>query len=291
MGCPSTVILGNVLTFSVTTHAVTGVLTDADAAPAYRVYEAYDDALLSDQSGNLAKRDDANTTGYYAASLTCSTGSGYEVGKSYNIYITAAVGGVAGGMTYGFTVLGATPDANLTQIGGDAQSATDLKDFADTGYDPSTHKIAAVSGNVDGSVASVAAGGITAASIAADAVTKIQADLAKTGADGDTLETLSDQIDGLATTGDGSVSVNHDTGGPDALTYVTALGVGIDNAVITAYLKSEYDAGTRSPKGQTTTDVNGQWANDMRLDPETYIIEFYKQGEYGPDTVEVEVTA
>jgi hypothetical protein len=31
--------------------------------------------------------------------------------------------------------------ADLTQMGGVAQSATDLKDFADTGYDPATHKV------------------------------------------------------------------------------------------------------------------------------------------------------
>jgi len=31
--------------------------------------------------------------------------------------------------------------ANMTQIGGDTQSATDLKDFADAGYDPSTNKL------------------------------------------------------------------------------------------------------------------------------------------------------
>jgi len=31
--------------------------------------------------------------------------------------------------------------ANMTQIGGDTQSATDLKDFADAGYDPSTNKV------------------------------------------------------------------------------------------------------------------------------------------------------
>ena len=37
----------------------------------------------------------------------------------------------------------ATP-ANVTQIGGVAQSATDLKDFADTGYDPVTHKVQGV---------------------------------------------------------------------------------------------------------------------------------------------------
>jgi len=38
----------------------------------------------------------------------------------------------------------ATQDVNLTQIGGVAQSATDLKDFADTGYNPATHKVAGV---------------------------------------------------------------------------------------------------------------------------------------------------
>lgn len=36
------------------------------------------------------------------------------------------------------------PKANLTQIGGDAQSATDLKDFADAGYDPATNKVEGV---------------------------------------------------------------------------------------------------------------------------------------------------
>jgi len=33
---------------------------------------------------------------------------------------------------------------DVTQIGGETQSATDLKDFADTGYDPSTHKVQGV---------------------------------------------------------------------------------------------------------------------------------------------------
>lgn len=37
-----------------------------------------------------------------------------------------------------------TVTANVTQIGGDAQSATDLKDFADAGYDPLTNKVEGV---------------------------------------------------------------------------------------------------------------------------------------------------
>jgi hypothetical protein len=43
-----------------------------------------------------------------------------------------------------FDLATATQDVNLAQIGGVAQSATDLKDFADTGYDPATHKVAEV---------------------------------------------------------------------------------------------------------------------------------------------------
>lgn len=38
-------------------------------------------------------------------------------------------------------ILGDTLPANVTQIGGGAQSATDLKDLVDTGYDPATHKL------------------------------------------------------------------------------------------------------------------------------------------------------
>lgn len=40
--------------------------------------------------------------------------------------------------------LTALPSVNVTQLGGDAQSLTDLKDFADAGYDPSTNKVQGV---------------------------------------------------------------------------------------------------------------------------------------------------
>jgi len=40
-------------------------------------------------------------------------------------------------------------EVDLVQIGGATQSATDLKDFADSGYDPATHKIEACKSNDD----------------------------------------------------------------------------------------------------------------------------------------------
>ncbi|HDZ58618.1 MAG TPA: hypothetical protein ENH47_00955, partial [Ignavibacteriales bacterium] len=41
----------------------------------------------------------------------------------------------------GFNLDNATPDVNVTQLSGVAQSLIDLKDFADAGYDPATNKV------------------------------------------------------------------------------------------------------------------------------------------------------
>lgn len=70
-------------------------------------------------------------------------------------------------------------DVNITQLGGSTQSATDLKDFADAGYDPSTNKIQGVVlvDSVTGGATS------TAQTTAQDDLNKI------TGSDGATLAT------------------------------------------------------------------------------------------------------
>lgn len=92
--------------------------------------------------------------------------------------------------------------------------------------------------------------------------------------------------------GIGSVVVDHDYGGADALAYKTEGGAGIDNAVVRAYLKTDYDAGNTGSeyiKATTMTDVNGRWTDQMNLDPATYTLYYFKQGAYGPDTQEVTV--
>jgi len=45
---------------------------------------------------------------------------------------------------HAFDLSVATQDVNVTYLGGAAQSATDLKDFTDSGYDPATHKVQGV---------------------------------------------------------------------------------------------------------------------------------------------------
>lgn len=114
MGCQTTVVLGNNLTFTVMTHDPdTGVLTDADAVPTYRVYE--DETAAPILTGSMAKLDDANTVGFYSELIACTSGNGFEVGKSYNIYIIATVDSDQGGISFSFTVEAATPDVNLAQ--------------------------------------------------------------------------------------------------------------------------------------------------------------------------------
>jgi len=116
--------------------------------------------------------------------------------------------------------------------------------------------------------------------------------------DTDSLEALRDHGDEAWTgeggaAGEGSVTVNHNTGGTDNLRYITSAGAGIEDAYVRAYLKADYDAGNRSAafvKAVVRTGPDGRWVQDMKLDPATYVFEFVKQGAYGPDTKEVAVT-
>lgn len=103
MGCPTDVVLGDNLVFSVATHDPTlGTLTDADAVPSYRIYE--DETQTPILTGTMAKLDDANTTGFYSESIACTTANGFESTKTYSVYIEATVNAVKGGISYGFKV-------------------------------------------------------------------------------------------------------------------------------------------------------------------------------------------
>ena len=161
-------------------------------------------------------------------------------------------------------------------------------------FDPAVDAVASVTNGV-----TLADDAITAAKYDESTAFPVKAadsgstQIARVGADGDTLETLSDQLDAIPTVGDGAIQVNHDTGGADNLAYKTAAGAGIDNATVRAFLKSDYDAGNRSAayvKGLTETTVDGEWLRDMWLDAATYTFVFEKQGIYGPDTVEATIS-
>lgn len=119
MGCPAEVEIGSNLVFSICCHDPdTGVLTDADGAPAYRVYE--DETATPILTGTMAVLDTVNTTGFYTESIACTTANGFENGKTYTIYITATVDSDTGGIAYGFkayTALAASAAAIAALMG------------------------------------------------------------------------------------------------------------------------------------------------------------------------------
>ena len=103
MSCPRKVQQGDSVIFGICTHDPdTGVLTDADAVPTYRLYE--DEAATPILTGSMAKLDDANTTGFYTELIACTAANGFESGKSYTIYTIATVDSDQGGIAYSFTV-------------------------------------------------------------------------------------------------------------------------------------------------------------------------------------------
>jgi hypothetical protein len=108
------------------------------------------DIRLSKNGGNMAQKNqaDAATTdelGYYDCDLdTTDTNTlgrlqimVHESGALpvYHEYMVVTA-------NYYDSICGSDVlQSDLTQMGGVAQSATDLKDLADTGYDPATHKV------------------------------------------------------------------------------------------------------------------------------------------------------
>ena len=101
MGCPNEVEIGDNLVFSITTHDPdTAVVTDADSAPSYRVYENETDTPIL--TGNMSVLDDASTTGFYSETIACTAANGFENGKTYTVYIQATVDGDMGAISFCF---------------------------------------------------------------------------------------------------------------------------------------------------------------------------------------------
>ena len=81
--------------------------------------------------------------GAHEVAIVATVGNGFVAGNTYAVFVSLLVNsvnptGVAGEFTLAPII------SNVTEIGGGAQSATDLKDFADAGYDPGTNKVQGV---------------------------------------------------------------------------------------------------------------------------------------------------
>lgn len=75
----------------ITSAPSTGAVSDADSTPTCEVFEDATDAAIL--SPTVTKR--TSKTGNYRIPIACTTGNGFEAGKSYNVVVSATVGGVA----------------------------------------------------------------------------------------------------------------------------------------------------------------------------------------------------
>lgn len=175
--------INDLLTFPVNTYTYsTGAATDADGAPAYRVYE--DEVSTAILTGSMAKLDDANTVGFYSEQITVSEANGFEFAKCYTIYITSVVAGVTITTVHTFQVrenfIGIFDSdfndvddalANLqTSVNEIDNKAGSIEQDINTIQDERLPQ-ALVDGRMDSSVGAMAANVLTATAIAADAIT------------------------------------------------------------------------------------------------------------------------
>ncbi len=111
------------------------------------------------------------TPGSYEVAVPATTGNGFAAAGEYGVFSSALVSSVNPTGFIGALALSPVL-SNVIQLGSDAQSATDLKDFADAGYDPATNKVQGVA-LVDSTTA-IAANGVTATSLSSGALTDIE---------------------------------------------------------------------------------------------------------------------
>ena len=129
-------------------NATTGAADDG-ATPLYDVRlagAAADAAPTASGTPTLLSHSDYGA-GLHEIAIDTSSPAPWAAGE-YAVFCTLTVSTVnPGGFCGSFklrTAGASALDVNAIALGGTVQSATDLKDFADTGYNPATHKVAGV---------------------------------------------------------------------------------------------------------------------------------------------------
>lgn len=163
---------GDSVDLKFTTVDATGLPATLGGTPVVSAYEQ--NSLTQITAGITLTTDFDSVTGLNHVRIAATTGNGYEAGKDYQLVITT--GTVDGNSVVGYVVgsfsvehraafkkaadvetdtqdiqgrlptalVGGKMDSDAVALAGSTQSATDLKDFADAGYDPATNKVQGV---------------------------------------------------------------------------------------------------------------------------------------------------
>lgn len=136
-----------------TTSTTTGAATNADSTPTVNVAE---DGVALGYAPTVTNI----TTGLYMVQIDCTGGNGFEAGRRYSVYVAATVGTVAGRDGIGeFEVLAVDLNTGVASVTGAVGSVTGAVGSVTSGV----------------TVSAMGADTITAASIAAGAITSSEA--------------------------------------------------------------------------------------------------------------------
>ena len=129
-----------------TVNDSTGAAVDADSTPTVTVYKNGTAVTGSPTMTAASMTNIASGVYRYSRTLGAASNDGaFAVGDLVSIVATAVVDGVTSkAVLLDERIVASVISADLYSIGSSTQSATDLKDFADTGYDPATHKVQGV---------------------------------------------------------------------------------------------------------------------------------------------------
>ena len=130
------------LNFKFSTHKADGTPATLSGTPAISVYKA--NSTTQSTAGITLTVDFDGVTGLNNVLIDLSADAFYATANDYSVVITTGTVdsvSVVGTVLAHFSIENRTQKADLVKLGGNTQSATDLKDLVDTGYDPSTHKI------------------------------------------------------------------------------------------------------------------------------------------------------
>lgn len=88
-----------------------------------------------------------------------------------------------------------------------------------------------------------------------------------------------------------TVVVDHNYGGANNLSYVTPSGEFVEAAVVRIYTREDFDKKNYElPLAITRTNAKGGWDNPVHLPAgATYVVQFAKEGLYGPDRIQIVV--
>jgi len=133
------------LNFKFSTHKADGTPATLSGTPAISVYKA--NGTTQSTAGITLSVDFDSVTGLNNVLIDLSADAFYAVANDYQVVITTGTVNsvsVVGTVLAHFSIENRFNEVDVTKLGGATQSATDLKDLVDSGYDPSTHKIEGV---------------------------------------------------------------------------------------------------------------------------------------------------